>query len=121
MHYLRPCSLFGAFAIERKKDGPAAHGRFASGYEDRGESLNGSLAEAKPEEIERFRQIGHPVSHTIVQRGRRVAAEGDRLRRNGCFYYVQGVDDPGGLGLWTIYYAEERRDADGHKPETGGR
>lgn len=120
MFYLRPGNLFGSFSVERKKDSSGAHGRYASEYEDQGESLCGSLAEAKSEEIERFRQIGHPISHTIVQRGRKVARVSDRLRRDGRYYYVQGVDDPGDLGLWTIYYAEERQDADGNKPEAGG-
>lgn len=118
MFTLRPGQLFAPFSVEREKDDTGAHGRRASGYEDRGESLAGVLAEAKPEEIERFRQLGHPVSHTIVQRGRKIAGVGDRLLRAGSYYYVQGVDDPGGLGLWTIYYAEERRDADGNRPET---
>jgi hypothetical protein len=24
------------------------------------------------------------------------------------YFYIQGVNEPGSLGIWTIYYAEER-------------
>lgn len=49
-------------------------------------------------------------SHTIVDRGHPKAAETDQLTCGNRKFYVQGVDEPGQLGLYTIYYVEERAD-----------
>ena len=93
-------------------------GRPAGGYDkDRAVHFLAVLAEAKPTEIERFRQLNHPITHTITQQGRPRAKPKDRLIHGGRIFYVQGVDEPGELGLWTIYYAEERIDVDGDRPE----
>ena len=26
------------------------------------------------------------------------------------YFYIQGIHEPGSLGIWTIYYAQERSD-----------
>ena len=38
------------------------------------------------------------------------AVETDQLTCGNRKFYVQGVDEPGQLGLYTIYYVEERAD-----------
>lgn len=73
------------------------------------------LSTAKPEERERFSQIGVTVTHSIIQRGHPAAKEQDvfaRLR-NGVetrWFRVQAVHNKGGMDIDTVYYCEERSD-----------
>ena len=107
------------FSVERKDQSTKSHGRVSTEYIDTPEILvKAVLAQAKPEEKVRWQQTQHPITHTIVQRGAPAAAEEDRLVLQitidkSRYFYVQGVDDVGGLGNWTIYYAEERSDTGG--------
>jgi len=118
MFYLRPGNLFKDFWVEKKSVTTTARGRTASTYGKEGAAhILAVLAEAKPTEIERFKHLDHPITHTITQKGRPQAEAGDRIVHGGRYFYIQGVDEPGELGLWTIYYAEERSDVDGDKPE----
>lgn len=118
MFYLRPGNLFKDFWVEKKSTEITARGRPKSEYDkESAVHLLGVLAEAKPAEMERFKQLDHPITHTITQRGRPKAQAKDRLIHGSRLFYVQGVDEPGELGLWTIYYAEERSDVDGNRPE----
>ncbi len=116
--YLRPGNLFKDFWVEKRITGKTSRGRKTATFQSEGAPhLLAVLAEAKPEEIERFRQQNaHPITHTITQRGRPKAGPEDRLVYQGRYFYIQGVDCPGDLGLWTIYYAEERSDVDGDQP-----
>ena len=72
--------------------------------------IHAVLAQATPQEKARWEQIQHPITHTIVDRGHPKAAETDQLTCGNRKFYVQGVDEPGQLGLYTIYYVEERAD-----------
>ena len=108
--YLRPGNLYKDFTVEKKDRTVSSRGRAKSGYSDDGGTIRGILAEAKPQEKERWRQLQHPISHTIVQRGKPKAVPEDRLIFGDRIFFVQGVDEPGALGLWTIYYVEERFD-----------
>lgn len=116
--HLRPGNLFKDFWVEKCVTGKTSRGRKTAAFQSEGAPrLLAVLAEAKPEEIERFRQrSAHPITHTITQRGRPKAKPEDRLVYQGRYFYIQGVDCPGDLGLWTIYYAEERSDVDGDQP-----
>lgn len=112
--FLRPENLWKDFLVEKGKGGLSATGRATQGYDTEGAyPISGVLAEADPQQKERFKQLEHPISHTITQQGALEAEAGDRLVLGSRHFYVQGVDDPGGLGLWAIYYAEERSDLDG--------
>lgn len=118
MFYLRSGNLFKDFWVEEKDTTLSARGRARSEFkQDDPRHIMAVLAEAQPSEIERFRQLEHPITHTITQRGRPRAKAGDRIVHGSRIFYVQGVDEPGDLGLWTIYYAEERSDVDGNKPD----
>ncbi len=73
------------------------------------------LSVAKPEEIERFSQIGVKVTHMIIQRGAPVAKEQDlfALVKNGKetrWFRVQSIHNKGELDIDTVYYCEERSD-----------
>lgn len=110
--YLRPGNLFKEFAVERSDIRLAPNGRSVQTYSfDPPTSLKGCLAEARNSEVARFGQLGHPITHTVVQYGRRKAKEDDRLHlSDGRTFLVQGVDEAGSLGVCTIYYVNERND-----------
>ena len=113
--YLRPGNLFKDFLIEKKGATLSTRGRARSEYDgETGERIRAILAEAKPQEKERWRQLQHPISHTITHKGRPQAGAEDRLILEERTFFIQGVDEPGALGLWTIYYVEERFDGNGY-------
>ena len=73
------------------------------------------LSEAKPEERERYNQMGVKVTHSIIQRGSPIAKEQDvfALRKNGKetrWFRVQAVHNKGEMDIDTVYYCEERGD-----------
>ena len=91
--YLRPGNLYKDFLVAKCTSG-----------------VHAVLAQATPQEKARWEQIQHPITHTIVDRGHPKAVETDQLTCGNRKFYVQGVDEPGQLGLYTIYYVEERAD-----------
>jgi hypothetical protein len=113
--YLRPGNLYKDFTIEKKGASISTRGRAKTEYNSEpGEQIKAVLAEAKPQEKERWRQLQHPISHTIVQKGTPKASAEDRLVFGERTFFIQGVDEPGALGFWTIYYVEERYDGNEH-------
>ena len=72
--------------------------------------IHAVLAQATPQEKARWEQIQHPITHDCGPGATRKAAETDQLTCGNRKFYVQGVDEPGQLGLYTIYYVEERAD-----------
>lgn len=112
MMYLRPGNLFKEFTIERNQQVVTSTGRVANSYfGDETEILMGCLAEASDEDRENHSQKDHVVTHTIVQAGSPKVKRTDRLELENRTFYIVDIDDVGTLGISTIYYAEERRDA----------
>ena len=73
------------------------------------------LSVAKPNEVERFKQLGVTVTHDIIQRGAAKAKENDIfvLMQNGAakrYFRVKAVHDKGEMQIDTVYYCEERGD-----------
>ena len=71
------------------------------------------LAQAKPEEIQRWRQLNHPITHKIIMQGKPPfeIRPGDTFERDGLRYYHQMTPyDVGDIGHWTIFYCDERTD-----------
>lgn len=108
---LRPGQGFKRFEILRKTGGTTKKGRpTAKTFEVCGEII-GIVSQASQNEIAQWKQNGHPISHTIVQRGSIDRAKPtDILRLDERRFLVQGVQDPGELGHFTIYKVEERDD-----------
>ena len=78
-------------------------------------SLRCILSVAKPEERERFNQMGVTVTHSLIQRGSPIAKESDvfALNKNGKetrWFRVQAVHNKGEMDIDTVYYCEERGD-----------
>jgi len=82
--------------------------------------LRGILAAAKPEEIERWRQLNHPISHKVITQG----SPDFEIRPGFCFAlrqvsghrYFYNQTQPynvGDLDHWIIFYCEERFDVGG--------
>ena len=81
-------------------------------YENIG-TIRGTLAQAKPEEVQRWRQLEHPVSHKIIMRKKPAfdVLPGDVLEYAGRRFYNTAVPyDVGGIGHFTIFYCNERTD-----------
>ena len=73
------------------------------------------LGQARPEETNRWRQLNHWVSHKIIMQHRTPfeVKSGYKFRQedNGQEFYVTTLPyEPGGIGHWTIFYCNDRRD-----------
>ncbi len=113
---LRPGQGFKPFRVLRREGGLTEKGRPpTSDLKEQGEFL-GIISQASPKEIEQHKQLGSPITHTIVQYGNinrarandvLVHTDGDVERR----FLVQGEpQDPGELGHFLVYKVEERAD-----------
>lgn len=115
---LRPGQGFQLFRVLSREGGITATGRpHTKGEVAKGE-FYGMISQASPKEIEQHKQLGSPITHTIVQRGTEnrakatdilelVVGEGEEGRR----FFVQGEpQDPGELGHFLVYKVEERAD-----------
>lgn len=111
--FLRPGQGFRPFTILRRVGGTTNTGRAKTRkLTDHGEVL-GIISQASQKEIAQWKQNGHPVTHTIVQRGAEVTAKvTDVLEMHGTNrrFLVQGVHNPAGLGHFVSYKVEERDD-----------
>lgn len=111
--HLIPGQEFRTFTVCRDGGHKTASGRVISnGAEPIGE-IRAILAAAKPEEIQRWRQLEHPVSHKIIQQGTAAfeIRPGDSLMCGERRYVVRTAPyNPGGLNHWMIYYCDERSD-----------
>lgn len=116
---LRPGQGFKRFKILRRVSGTTDTGRpYTSSLASQGE-FYGMITQASPTEIEQHKQLGSPITHTIIQRGTTHRAKAtDILELGGeCSgaqarrFMVQGEpQDPGELGHFLIYKVEERAD-----------
>lgn len=111
IYYLRPGNLSKDFFVGIRTGSVDKKGRSGGSYKaDEKRPIRAVFAEATPQEKARWEQIQHPITHTLVERGRPKARAGDMLMSDSRRFYIQGVDEPGQLGLYTIYYVEERMD-----------
>ena len=109
--YLRPGSLFSQFIVERKCMKMDDNGRTEIVFQPTWAVIQGVLSNAKTSELVHWKAMSHPITHTIVQHyGEAMAKPGDRLVYNDRYFYVQGVDNASNLGIFIIYYVEERSD-----------
>lgn len=109
--YLRPGNLVKEFTVEVSRSTVNANGRPVTTYiKDTGLVLKGMLAQASAQEIRRFDNLEHPIDHTIVQDGRPTAKPEDKLIFGDRIFLIRALDEPGSIGICTIYYVEERTD-----------
>lgn len=115
---LRPGQGFKLFRILRRVGGTTNSGRPHTNSKAPQGEFYGILTQASPVEIEQHKQIGSPITHTILQRGTTPRAKatdilelvtgcGDKARQ----FMVKGEpQDPGELGFFLVYKVEERKD-----------
>lgn len=112
MVYMRPGNLLKEFAIDANRQEVTGTGRVANRHAGDGtETLKGCLAEATDDDRANHSRKDHVVTHTIVQAGSPRAKRTDKLVLGERVFHIVDIDDAGGLGISTIYYAEERQDA----------
>lgn len=100
------------FVIERIKTGIDQKGkpkRDSKEYEPIG-VISGTIAQASQKDVERWKKIDHPITHTVVIEGITEAKAEDILLLDDRRLFIQGKDDPGELGFFNILYCEERLD-----------
>jgi hypothetical protein len=108
-----PGQGFIPFTVYRKKDTVTASGRAVPGkYQLTIDQFYGIVVNANQQEVDQWKQNGHPITHKVIQYGGGVEAKvTDYLKAgNGGEFYVQGLKNPGGLNVTRIYYVEERFD-----------
>lgn len=75
------------------------------------DAVRGTIVQASQREQMTWGQNGHPITHTIVIRGRTKAEAGDELHLADRVWTVQGKHDPVELGFFSTLYCLERLDA----------
>lgn len=113
---LRPGQGFQQFKVYRRTSEKTAGGRVSTGELVRQGEFFGIISQASPHEVAQSKQLGTPITHTIVQRGTKNRARandvlelqsGDKSRK----FHVKGdPHDPGELGHFLVYRVEERDD-----------
>ena len=111
---LRPGQGFKPFRVLRRVNGTTATGRPHTGKLEPQGAFYGIISQASPREAEQFKQLGTPITHTIVQRGTKGQAHATdvlELENEGRRFLVQGEPhNPGELGHFLVYRVEERAD-----------
>ncbi len=101
------------FSVYRDGEYKTASGRVINNDTKQLGEIKAILAAAKPNEIERWRQLQHMVTHKIIQQGTAPfkIKPGDFFVYGENRYFVQvSPYNVGGLNHWTIYYCDERGD-----------
>lgn len=115
---LRPGQGFKPFRVLRRVSGVTSGGRpHTNSLAPQGEFI-AMLTQASPTEIERHKQLGHPITHTILQRGTKNRAKATDILelvveggQKGRRFLVQvEPQNPGELDHFLIYKVEERFD-----------
>lgn len=110
---LRPGQGFQLFTVKRRVGGVTQNGRPTTGDLEPVGTFYGIISQASPREQEQFKQLGNPITHTIVQRGtvNRAKATDVLTLDDGRKFLVKGhPHDPGELGHFLVYRVEERAD-----------
>ena len=116
--FYKPGQELKTYEIFREKSTRDSRGRVTtSAQPELIDAVRGTIVQASQKEQERWQQQGHPISHTIVIRGRTKAEAGDEARAYGHRYHIQGKHDPVGLGFFSTLYCMERLGVAPDEPE----
>ncbi len=111
--FLAPGQELKTFTVLRPEVRETDRGRAANnGYAEVGR-IEAVLALARPEEIHRWNQLEHPISHKIIMQNRPAfdITPGDIFEMGGRrFYHRVMPHDPLDIGHLTIFYCDERTD-----------
>lgn len=100
------------FTVEQQAASSDSRGRIAESWVATGTTIQAIVGSATPQQIEQYGELGHPVTHSLTQRGPAYAGAkpGDRLTLGGLHYYIRAIEDPAQQGRWTVYFCRELRD-----------
>lgn len=111
---LRPGQGFKQFLVYKREGGTTDSGRPRTSSKTQRGEFYGMITQATPAEIEQHKQLGSPITHTILQRGTKNRAKANdiiEMAEEGRQFQVKGEpQDPGELGHFLIYKVEERAD-----------
>lgn len=96
------------FDVYRKKAKKDKKGRVLGSQEVKVTQIRGSIALTNQREVDRFKQLGYPVTHTIIVQLRCDVEENDVLVKDDERYHVKGVKKPADLGFYTVIYCEKK-------------
>lgn len=108
--FVRPGQGFRSFTIYRRSGGTTNSGRAMTKKVAPVGKFFGIISQASQKEQEQWKQNGHPITHTILQRGTGKVMVTDVLELDNRRFLVQGVHNPAELGHFTSYKVEERAD-----------
>ncbi len=106
--FLRPGQQIKKFNVYRKGSSKDSKGRVTFKHNATliG-TIFGSISKANQKEMDRWKQVEHPVSHSIVTEGISIVQAEDILELDENKYYVQGKDNPGGISAFEIIYCNQ--------------
>ena len=113
MANLNPGQGFHQYTVYKEDGGISETGRAIPGTLKETEAkFYGALVNATQNEVEQWKQKGHPITHKIIEWSAMKKAEAtDYLRRaDGREFYVKGVKNPADFNVVMIYFVEERLD-----------
>lgn len=95
-----------------QEDNQNVGGRIQSGIKPTGKTFFGMVTSAPQKEVEEWKQLGHPIDHIIISSDAMVCGEATNylITEDGRKFYVEGIEDPAGLGISIAYYVQERMD-----------
>ena len=95
------------YDVYRKESRKDSKGRVVYDYgEEPIGRIKASISTATQKEVEKYKQMGHPITHTLVQQLRTIVKAEDKLVRDGVNYYVKGVDNPADLNFYAIIHCD---------------
>ena len=117
---LRPGRGFKPYTVLRRKGSLTSSGRPTTGKLEPDGVIWGIISQASQNEREIWKQKGHPITHTVIQRGTIGAACADDVlelvnvredeTETSRRFLIKGKRDPGEIGHFTVYAVEERED-----------
>lgn len=101
------------FRVLRPETRETARGRVVTNEFTEVGHITAILAQARPEEVVRWQQLEHPITHKIIMRciPPFEVLSGDIFEREGRRFYMQAKPyDVGDIHHWMIFYCDERND-----------